>query len=153
MSKIFIHVSCLIIKLHFKKYENCDRSKELNFTKPNALNNSFCKTKISCSTSRLKQIMQQILLLPSCCEKDYFKSLGDKVHVCGIQCSHHCFMAILDGSPQNPLNGGKSWPCLSLSSYVFIVATTLWFTGAGDEERRKTWLSPLYLTKFHVCFY
>lgn len=62
------------------------------------------KQNILRSTSRLKQIMQQIVLPSFLLWKNYFKNLGYKVHFCGSSAAtialvlHPYSMAILDGS-------------------------------------------------------
>lgn len=126
---------------------------KLDFTKLNALNISICK--LLCSTSRLNQIMQQFVL------HSFFlwtsRMFGDKVHwlwnpVQPPLLRYCIFIAwpCSDGSPQNPLTGGKSWPRLSRLTYVLIVAMTPWLTGAGDGWRRKTWLALQYTIEHHL---
>lgn len=88
--KIFIYGSCLFIKLHFENFDNSYDVPE-NLILQNWMHSSICKTNILCSTSKLKLIMQQTVLPSFLLWKHYFKNFGDKVHYCGIQCSHHCF--------------------------------------------------------------
>lgn len=51
--------------------------------------------------------------------------------------------AILDGSPQNPLNGGESWPCVTLVLCSYCSDDALVDLYWGMNGKGKPWLAIL----------